>query len=330
MNLSRMTVAVLVDEEVVVSEALPRLRTGQIERFVHDALKRQAKRVELRPFTTVDAVLQWLRRYKPDVVFNLTEHAQGDRHGDARVCAVLELHGIPYTGAGPRGLMLCRDKAVSKLIAEREGFRVPRFFTVDSQAPAIPESVAFPIIVKPRSSDSSDGISQRSLVHSRAELLRRIRIAGKTSRDVICEEFIDGREMVVGVACDRVMRAREFLVGVDSPRAPRIASTRFKHDAAYRRRWKIKMDFAKLTRAQTESLRTLALKTASALDMRDYGRIDLRLTPNSEWVFLEANPNPALAPFEHTLSGSWYGVDFDELVADITLAAYNRKPCNAL
>lgn len=323
-NLSRLTVGVLVDREVVVSRKLPYLRAGQVERWVRDSLARQAKRVELQAYYGAEALLRWIRKLKPDVVFNLTEHAAGDRHGDSRICALLDLYRVPYTGAGPRGLMLCRDKAVSKLIAEREGFRVPRFFTVDAGDPDLPRDVAFPIVVKPRSSDSSDGISQRSLVKTRAALLRRIKVSGRVSRDVICEEFIAGREMVVGIACDRVMRAREFIVGRQGPRMPLIASTKFKHNDEYRKRWQISMQFAKLTRAQKDALETIALRTSRALEMGDYGRLDIKLAPTGEWAFLEANPNPALAPFRHTLSGSWFGVDFDELVSEITLRALSR------
>ncbi|HWW61177.1 MAG TPA: hypothetical protein VN181_07410, partial [Thermoanaerobaculia bacterium] len=98
-----------------------------------------------------------------------------------------------------------------------------------------------------------------------------------------------------------------------------------KHDSAYRRRWKIAMAFARLTRAQKEALEAITLRTSAALEMGDYGRLDIKLAPTGEWVFLEANPNPALAPFQHTFSGSWYGVDFDELVAQIVMRALARR-----
>jgi D-alanine-D-alanine ligase-like ATP-grasp enzyme len=86
------------------------------------------------------------------------------------------------------------------------------------------------------------------------------------------------------------------------------------------------MIFPELTAAQERQIKELTRWTSRALELRDYGRLDLRLTPSGEWVFLEANPNPALVPFERSFSGSWAGIDFDAAVAEITLRALRRKP----
>lgn len=270
---------------------------------------------------------RWLKEVRPDVVFNLTERAAGDRNKDSHLCALLDLLGLPYTGPGPRSLMLCRDKAVSKLIAQREGFKIPEIFVVESKALRLPDGVRFPLVVKPRFGDASEGISQHALVHTREALLQRIALLGRSAIEaIICEEFIAGRDMLVGMIGPRVMPVREFIVGRPSPRTPRLFSEKLKHDQAYRRRWLAQMVFAELTAEQEKQIKELTRRTSRALELRDYGRLDLRLTPSGEWVFLEANPNPALVPFERSFSGSWAGIDFDAAVAEITLRALRRKP----
>jgi D-alanine-D-alanine ligase len=262
---------------------------------------------------------------RPSLVFNLTEHVYGDRRMDSHICALMELERIAYTGTGPTGLALCRDKALSKVMAERAGFRVPAWFATQTWQPRVPPGVRFPLVVKPRFGDGSEGIGQNSLVASHADLMARIRALGSGGvKDAICEEYIAGREMVIAIAGLRTMPVREFVVGRKGDGAPVLACQRFKHDAAYRRRWRVRMVFAELTRGEQRTLNELALRTFDALDMRDYGRLDVKLAPSGDWVFLEANPNPALAPFQRSFSGSWAGVDFDRLVKEIATRAMRR------
>ncbi|HKP12674.1 MAG TPA: hypothetical protein VJZ91_11205 [Blastocatellia bacterium] len=324
--MSRLTVAVLVDEDCWIP-GTSRLWAGQPERHVINALRRLANRVVLGLYTGVDELSRWLKEVRPDVVFNLTERAAGDRNKDSHLCALLDLLELPYTGPGPRGLMLCRDKAVSKLIAQRAGFKIPEFFVVESKTLRLPAGIRFPLVVKPRFGDASEGISQRALVHTREALVQRIALLGRGAiESLICEEFIAGREMLVGMIGPRVFPVREFIVGRPSASPPLLFSDRLKHDPAHRRRWSARMDFAKLTAGQERQIKELTRRTSSALELRDYGRLDLRLTPSGEWVFLEANPNPALVPFRRSFSGSWAGIDFAAAIAEITLRALRRRP----
>ncbi|MDT4952405.1 MAG: D-alanine-D-alanine ligase [Acidobacteriota bacterium] len=323
--LSRLTVAVLVDRQVLVP-GTSRFRAGEGHRPLVNTLRRVVEKVVIRPYMNVAGLFEFIKDVKPDVVFNLTEHADWDRTKDSHICALLDLLKLPYTGTGPRGMMLCRDKAVSKQIAAREGFKTPEFFVIEASEPRLPTQVIFPLVVKPRFSDGSDGISQASFVRTKEALLRRIAFLQENDiEEIICEEFIAGREMLVGVIGERVMPVREFFIGQGSKSAPRLVSYRLKHDKVYRRRWSLRTDFAQLTPEQERKVKELTLRTCSALDLRDYSRLDLKLTPTGEWVFLEANPNPGLSPFKRSLAGIWSDIDYEKLVLEILLRALQRE-----
>lgn len=319
------TVLVLVDDEVLLA-GNKRFIRGAPDRHVVTALRSFMKRVVVRSYTGVPDFLKTVDEIKPSLVFNLTEHSDGDRRKDSHISALMDLIRIPYTGTGPDGMMLCRDKMLSKMVAAQQGFGVPRCFSVKAGEPYPPCTLPFPLVVKPRFGDASDGIHQTSLVKNRRALLKQIAALHRRWPAVICEEYVPGRDIMVGIAGGRLMTAREFIVKRSTPNAPQLASYRFKHDDKYRKRWKIHTIFAQLTGQQLRTLEPLALRTFDALGMRDYGRLDLRLTPSDEWVFLEANPNPALVPFRKSASGSWTKADHRKLVKEIVQKTLERKP----
>jgi D-alanine-D-alanine ligase len=148
------------------------------------------------------------------------------------------------------------------------------------------------------------------------------------SEDIICEEFIEGREMLVGVIGRRIMPVREFIIGrgaAQQKTAPLILSYRLKHDKAHQRRWSLRTGFARLTPEQERRVRALTLRTFGALGLLDYGRLDVKLNPAGEWVFLEANPNPGLYPFKGSRYGLWSDIEFEKLVEQIVLRALQRE-----
>ncbi len=320
---ARATVLLLVDEAVWLPRSAT-LISSFAEAYVERALLRFAGRVVVRPFTGAGGLLRALDDVAPDVVFNMTQLAFESRRMDAHICAVLELRGVAYTGTGPRGLMLCRDKALSKTIAAAAGFAVPETFVVE-RGP-VRAAAALPLVVKPRFGDASEGIDQASLVRTPEALAQRVeylRAAG--CADIVCEQYVPGREFVIGIVGDRaILPPAEFIVGRSGPDAPVLACRAFKYDQEYREKWQISMEFAELTAQQSAALAAVALRAHEALGMRDYGRLDVKLTPSGEWVFLEANPNPGLSPFGKTFAGAHGGVAFDALIEEITLLALAR------
>jgi D-alanine-D-alanine ligase len=321
-QMKRLTVVMLVDPGNLARGGRSLIH-GQADVHLVRALRRLARRAVFVPYEGVPALAESIERERPDVIFNLTEWIEGDRTKDGHICALLDLYGVPYTGSGPKGLILCRDKIVSKLIAEDAGFAVPRYVVV---SPRTRSPLPFPLVVKPRFGDASDGISQNSLVRSNESLLRRaamLRRGGVES--VIAEEYAAGRELLVTILGKRIMSIRELVIGRDGPNSPAIFSAELKHDKKYRRRWAVRMEPASLTRAQRQHLTMLSRRAAAALELRDYGRFDLKLTPSGEFVFLEANPNPAVVPPRKSFSGSWGGMSFDNVVTEITLRAWRRR-----
>ncbi len=292
---------------------------------VAECLRRLGHEVFPAEFTTVPALLAVIQKVRPDVIFNLTETAGGDRRKDAHLCALFELVGVPYTGSGPRGLMLGRDKAISKLIAKRAGFEVPRFMVVGPDPVPLPAKLPFPVVVKPRFGDASEGISGAALVTTGRRLTERVEyLLRRGCADIICEEYIAGREILAGVLHERVVNTMEFVFRRDVRGAPRLATESFKYDPEFRKRWGIRAEPPELDKPLLDALSELVRLTSIGLEVRDYSRFDLKMTPDDKWVFLEVNPNPGLSPPGSNWVGIWNAVDYDAMIEGIVVSALAR------
>ena len=300
-----MKVLMLVDEETVAPED-PQLvaaispTTPVMEHHVATGLREAGHTVNLLPFgQDLVQTIESIRSQQPNVIFNLTEWVQGDRRKDAHVASLLDLLEIPYTGTGPIGLTLCRDKAMCKRILGHHRVRSPHFFLVPPGTRKLIGRRRYPAIVKPLFEDGSDGISMASLVHTDAELWERVRlIHEQRNQPAICEEFIPGREIYVGVIGNERLRAfppREVRFGRTQDGGPSIATAKVKWDEAYRKKWAVEYTFAELTPDLERKIIRISKRIYRHLQIRDYGRIDLRVTDAGEVVFLEANPNPNIA-----------------------------------
>ena len=146
-------------------------------------------------------ITEAVKSWDPHIVFNLMENFEGIAMFDQNVVSHLELLRVPYTGCNPRGLMLARDKALSKTLLAYHRLPVPEF-TVFRVGRAVqrPKRLQFPVIVKSLTQESSIGISQASVVEDEAKLLERVRfIHRKVGTDAIAERYVEGRELYVGV-----------------------------------------------------------------------------------------------------------------------------------
>lgn len=246
-------------------------------------------------------------RFQPHIVFNLMEAFAGVPTFDQNVVSYLELLRIPYTGCNPRGLMLARDKALSKKLMAWHRIPVPGFFVVRRGDTAkLPKRLGFPLIVKSLFYEASVGISQASVVETEEQLHRRVQfIHERVGTAAIVEQFIDGREFYVGVAGNE--RLRVFPVWEMSfARMPdnrwRIATERVKWSEQYQKRHGVTTDAAVLPDADLARISHCAKRAYRALDLSGYARIDLRMDTSGGVYVLEANPNPNLG----------YGEDFAE------------------
>ena len=258
---------------------------------------------------------------KPHIAFNLLVHFHGVGVYDQHVVSYMELLRRPYTGCNPRGLMLSRDKALSKKLLAFHRIRVPKFAVVPVGRRVIrPRRLQFPLVVKSVNEEASLGISQASLVTSDEKLKERVEFMHETfGVDVIVEEFIAGRELYVGVLGNQ--RLRSFPVWElpfeELPdHAPHIATAKLKWDLEYQKKYKIETRPAvDLPQGAEEQIRKLCKRIYRVLGLSGYARIDLRLAPDGSVYVLEANPNPDLKNDEDfALSARSAGVEYPELL----------------
>jgi len=278
----------------------------------------------------ITIVVTTLGKDKPDIVFNLTEQLGGDRSMDMNIAAMLEMLNIPYTGSGPAGLMLSRDKRLCKELLTQHRIRVPGFLSIaQNQKVRIPKPLNYPLVVKPAFEDSSEGISNASLVNNESALLERVKFVHEGwQQPVIVEEYIEGRELYVGVIGNKrltVLPIRECMFDSDSQDGPQLATYRVKWNRKYREKWNIRFDFAELETPIIKNVERICKRVYRLLRMRDYGRIDLRLTPENKLVILETNPNADIAYGEEVAEAAQKaGISYEKLIDRIIHLALRR------
>ena len=266
-----------------------------------------------------------IREYNPHIVFNLLEEFAGVGVFDAHVAAYLEAIRQPYTGCNPRGLMLAHNKAVSKMICRYHRIPVPRFhvYPLGPRKVHRPKNLPYPLFVKSLTEEGSVGISEASVVTSDEQLADRVAYIHRTiGTDALAEQYIDGRELYIGVVGNQRLDTLPIwemdFTGLRDG-APRIATTKVKWDHAYQKKIKLDTGLAKdLPDGLAESLPKLAKRAYRALQLSGYARMDFRLAPDGKAYLLEANPNPQLAYGEDFAeSAEMTGMDYDKLLTRI-------------
>src|SRR3954468_8082939 len=283
---------------------------------------------------TVEPVVTALRRDAPDIVFNLAESFGGKSALESNVAALLNLLGLKYTGSSPAGLLLADDKSLTKKVLSFHGIRTPEFATVFRGALDWAGNIEFPVIVKPPQEDASLGISSKSVVHDLRELFTRIdALQSEFQQPVLVEQFVEGREFYVGVlgnANAQALPIMELDFSGFPAGVPRIAS------------WEAKWgddgagsgaQFAgtrsvfpsDVPPALTEQMQQAAVEAFHALRLRDYARIDLRVTEDEQIFVIEVNPNCYLErESEFARAAAEGGLAYDELIARILELATAR------
>lgn len=256
--------------------------------------------------------------FEPHIVLNLMEAFAGVTTFDQNVVSYLELLRLPYTGCNPRGLILARDKALSKQLLAYHRIPVPNFAVVRrGRKPVLPKRLTFPLIVKSLFFEASAGISQASVVENHDQLARRVQfIHDNLGTAAIVEQFIDGRELYVGVLGNErldVFPVWEMSFASMPDNRWKIATERVKWSTQYQKKHGIMTDRAALDAATLDRIQRIAKRTYRALDLSGYARIDLRMDDEGRVYVIEANPNPNLA----------YGEDFAES-AEVAGVSYER------
>jgi D-alanine-D-alanine ligase len=275
------------------------------------------------------AVSEW----NPHIVFNLMESFHEVAVFDQHVVSYLELLRVPYTGCNPRGLMLSRDKTLSKTLLAYHRVPVPESLLYRvGRAVVRPKRLPFPLIVKSRTQDASIGISQASVVTDDDKLRERVRfVHEKVGTDAVVERYIEGRELYVGLLGDQrvtVFPVWEMRFPDMAEGARRISTERVKWNSRYQQKHGITTGPAEgLPDGAAAAIQRLCKRVYRVLDLSGYARVDLRLDPEGRVWVLEANANPQLARGEDFAeSAAAAGLSYEELLERILSLGLRWQP----
>jgi D-alanine-D-alanine ligase len=274
------------------------------------------------------AITDW----KPDVAFNLLEEFQGIVTYDQYVVAFLELMKLPYTGCNPRGMMISRDKALSKQILAYHRIPTPGFAVFRrGHRYRLTRKLKFPLFVKSVSEDASLGISQASVVADADRLKERIQfIHEQTHSDALVEEYIEGRELYVSVLGNdrlRTFPVWEMDFGTLPDVMAGIATRKVKWDRRYQKKHGIRTGAAQsLPEGCAAYLDKLSKRIYRSLYLTGYARMDFRMRPDGSVFVLEANANPNISRNEdYADSAQAAGVEYPALLDQIIRFGWNYQ-----
>ena len=264
-----------------------------------------------------------LLEFKPQIAFNLLEEFHGYPLYDQHVVSYLELMKQPYTGCNPRGLTICRDKALSKMVLAYHRIQVPSFAVFHmNRVVKRSKRLKFPLLVKSISEEGSVGIARASIVNDDAKLAERVDfIHRQTKTHAIAEQYIAGREIYVSVIGNQRLQCYtpwELVIEKLPEGAPNIATSKLKWDPAYQEKVGVVTKAAEIDKKMRIKLERLSKKIYRTLFLSGYARLDYRVTDDGEIYLLEANPNPQIANQEDFADSAKHcGVDYEPLLQKI-------------
>jgi D-alanine-D-alanine ligase len=280
----------------------------------------------------VPAMIAGIRERKPDLIYNLVEAFADDIVGGLMgVVGVLDLLQIPYTGGGPGELYLQEDKALAKRLLAYEQVLYPDYavFAPGADVDMAGRKLQMPLFVKPLRMEASLGIDEESLVRTRQELKDRVRFIHERFGDAaLVEEYIEGREFYVGVLGNQepvVFPPIEMdFSGLPDGSVP-VLDREAKWDTTSERYQGTKAVVAQIDAALRAKLQGAALGAYRALRVRDYGRIDMRVSPDGEVHVIEVNANCYLEKnSEFAMAAAAQGIEFGPLINKIADLAIQR------
>jgi D-alanine-D-alanine ligase len=271
--------------------------------------------------------------WKPQIAFNLLEGFDDVVIFDQNVVSHLELLKLPYTGSNSRGLLLARDKSLSKKLLAYHRIRVPEFEVFRAGRPIRrPKRLAFPLMVKSLTEEASIGISQASVVDNDDKLKERVAFVHESiGTAAIVEQYIEGRELYVGILGNQTLQALPVweLFFTNMPEgAKRIATDRVKWSVKYQKKYGIDSGMAtSLAEGQAEKIQHLCKRAYRALELSGYARVDLRLDEQGNAWVIEANPNPQIARGEDfAASAEKIGISYETVLQRIINLGLRWQP----
>lgn len=281
----------------------------------------------------ISLLINFLKEEKPDLVFNLCEGIENEAIHEMHAVGIYELLGVQYTGSDPLTLGTALNKVRVKEILSYHGLPTPRFQLIKSPVRInVDPGMNFPMIVKPSREDASIGIETASVVSNPAELRKRVRhVIEQHDQPALVEEYIDGRELNVGILGNR--KPVVFPISeIDMSTLPK----QYHRIITYNAKWMKGTDEYEHTRgicpaplpsSLEATIKEMALRAYQILGCRDYARVDFRLSKENKPYILEVNPNPDISDEAgFARSARAYGYEFDDLAGKIVECALERTP----
>jgi D-alanine-D-alanine ligase len=318
-----MKIAILFDGASAFASS-PDLLILETVRAIEAALVTEGNDVVHLPIHQDGRWIEKLRRGHFDLAFNMCEGIDGVAALEPAVIGVLELFGIPYTGATSYTASVCLRKHVINSLLDRSGLPVPRFAVV-RRGGTLP-NVGFPAICKPAAEDASLGVEQRSVVRTTRALAARVEAMLEQWDELLVQRFVDGREVNVGVLGDTVLPIAEIDFGAMPDGKWRIVTYRSKWDTG------CEEDLgaaprcpARLPAKLATEVRRIALSAWKLVGGCGYGRVDMRIDAEGRPWILEVNANPDIAPAAGLARmGRVAGIEYGPLIRDICELAIQR------
>jgi len=278
------------------------------------------------------SLFSYFRKTKVDMVFNIAEGKYG-KFRESEVPAVLDYLNIPYTGSDTFSLALALNKALTKRILKAENIPTPDFQVFSKGNEELNPELKFPLIVKPNCEGSAKGINKSNVVGNREDLFKKVNdIISIYNQEALVEEFIEGKELTVGVLENGKTAVLPIL---------EIDFSSCQRSGEYFYTWRMKEyqgntelglvpTFhcpARLDKDTEERVKEAALKTHRAVGCLDISRTDIRLDKNNTPYVLEINPLPGLDPKESNFPIMAYaaGMKYEDLIEAIIMSASERK-----
>ena len=334
----KLRVIVLVREDLVPPDSLEGYSEKDVELIkteydVVSALKSIGHEVwPVGVRSELGVIREAIEAHRPHVAFNLLEEFDSYPLFDQHMVSYLELKKQKYTGCNPRGLTLSHDKALTKKILSYHRINVPRFavFPLNRKVRR-PNRLMFPLFVKSLIDEGSVGISQASIVRDDEKLAERVDfIHRQTGSHAMAEQFVEGREIYVGVIGNQKLQSYppwELLMKDLPEGAQNIATDRAKWDPAYQRRVGLATEAARLTPEMRTNFDRLSKRIYRTLHLSGYARLDYRLTENGRIFLIEANANPQIARNEDFADSAEHaGVKYEALLQKIITLGMSYDP----
>jgi D-alanine-D-alanine ligase len=325
----KLRVIVLCHEDLVPPETIEGLTPKEIAPFktewdVISTLQKIGHEVSpVGVYNNLGVIGNALIEQKPHIAFNLLEEFHGYPLYDQHVVSYLELMKQPYTGCNPRGLTICRDKALAKMVLAYHRIHIPAFAVFHmNRKVRRSKRLKFPLLVKSISEEGSVGIARASIVNDDEKLAERVEfIHRQTETHAIAEQYIAGREIYVSVIGNQRLQTYtpwELVIEKLPEGAPNIATSKLKWDPAYQEKVGVVTKAAELDKSMRDKVERLSKKIYRTLFLSGYARLDYRVTEDGQFYLLEANPNPQIADHEDFAdSANHSGVDYESLLQKI-------------